>query len=300
MAIIKRKRRPRRAKAQSGSERSAEAQVPVHEGEENVTGQDERLVFPEAEAWLPVEDEAPVAARDEARVGAEEVTPVAAQGETSNEDAVRVVGAEAVPGPAGDEVPVAGKDEAQARPDTVRFIVEDEMSSADGDTIEIKDKLPSPVEESTPAPHGDAPQPLIEVKAPVIPVDEMPTPIREVEKEEESLGRRKHARFVVKGGAKGRVAVVWDAVLLNLSLGGALIEHTNVVRSGTPSSLELEPQGKKIRLRCRVARSVADRLEEQPDGEQELVYRTGLQFVEPSEETLQVIGDYLDLLTEAE
>ncbi len=97
----------------------------------------------------------------------------------------------------------------------------------------------------------------------------------------------------MKGGAKGRVAVVSDAVLLDISIGGALIEHASVVRPGTPSSLELDLEGKRIRLRCRVARSVVDRIEVQSDGERELIYHTGLQFVEPSDETLQVIGDYI-------
>jgi hypothetical protein len=38
-------------------------------------------------------------------------------------------------------------------------------------------------------------------------------------------------------------------------------------------------------------------MEVQPDGEQELIYQTGLQFVEPSDETLQVIGDYIQSLS---
>lgn len=250
-----------------------------------MTVQNEAMVFPEDEAPVPVGDETPIPDRGEAQVCAEEEMSVAAQGEPSVEDEVRVIGAEEVPGPAGDEAPTPVEDEAQATPhDKVRFFVEVEAPPAAKDKTEVEDRLPVPIGESALIPHGD----------------EAPIPIREVAKEEESLERRKHARFAVKGGAKGRVAAVWDAVLLDLSLGGALIEHANVVRPGTPSSLELELQGKKIRLRCRVARSVADRIEKQPDGERELVYRTGLQFVEPSDETLQVIGDCLHSLTEDE
>ena len=264
-----------------------------------MTVENEAIIFSEEAAQVPAADETPVPDRGEAQMGAEEETPVAPQGETSAEDEIQLVGAEEVPDPAGDESPAPVEDEAQAAThDKVRFFVEDEAPPAAKDETEVEDQLPEPIGESALAAHADEPLVIVEERAPVVPVDEAPIPVREDAQEEESLGRRQHARFVVKGGAKGRVAVVWDAVLLNLSLGGALIEHANVVRPGTPSSLELELQGKKIRLRCRVARSVADRIEKQPDGERELVYRTGLQFVEPSDETLQVIGEYLHLLNE--
>ena len=172
--------------------------------------------------------------------------------------------------PTEEAVPVEREARATTQ-DRVRFIVGDDAPVGAGDEIQV----------------------IAEDEAPGIARDEVSAPIREVAKEEQTLGRRKHARFVVKGEAKGRVSVIWDAVLLDISLGGALIEHANVVRPGTPSSLELDLGGKKIRLRCRVARSVADRIEVQSDGERELIYHTGLQFVEPSDETLQVIGDYI-------
>ena len=168
-----------------------------------------------------------------------------------------------------------------------------------GDEIQViaEDEALAPLQDEALVPTGDEIQVIAEDEAPGIARDEVSDPIREVAKEELTLGRRKHARFVVKGEAKGRVAVIWDAVLLDISLGGALIEHANVVRPGTPSSLELDLGGKRIRLRCRVARSVADRIEVQSDGERELIYHTGLQFVEPSDETLQVIGDYIHPIT---
>lgn len=88
-----------------------------------------------------------------------------------------------------------------------------------------------------------------------------------------------------------------DASLVDISLGGALIEHAQVVRPGTLSSLDLELQGKKLRVKCRVARSIVNRIEGQPDGEQALIYHTGLEFLEPSEETRQLINDYIQSIT---
>lgn len=51
-------------------------------------------------------------------------------------------------------------------------------------------------------------------------------------------------------------------------------------------------------VRCRVVRSVINRVELQADGERALIYHTGLQFLGPSEETRQVITDYIQSITE--
>jgi hypothetical protein len=47
-----------------------------------------------------------------------------------------------------------------------------------------------------------------------------------------------------------------------------------------------------------VIRSVVNRIELQPDGEQALIYHTGLEFLDLSEETRQVISDYIQSITE--
>ncbi|MEE8228545.1 MAG: PilZ domain-containing protein [candidate division NC10 bacterium] len=105
--------------------------------------------------------------------------------------------------------------------------------------------------------------------------------------------RRQHGRFVVGGGTKGRVTSIYDARILDISPGGSLIEHAHLVRPGTMSSLDLDLLGKRMSLKCRVARSVVHRSEVQPDGEQALIYRTGLEFLHPSDETRQVISDFI-------
>lgn len=105
--------------------------------------------------------------------------------------------------------------------------------------------------------------------------------------------RRQHARFVVGGRAKGRVTAIYDARILDISTGGSLVEHTSVVRPGTLSSLDIVVLGKRMSLKCRVARSVVHRTEIQPDGDQELVYHTGLEFLDRSDETRRLIIDYI-------
>lgn len=105
--------------------------------------------------------------------------------------------------------------------------------------------------------------------------------------------QRQHARFVVRGKVKGRITSVYDAYILNIGLGGALIEHAHVVRPGSSSSLDLDLQGKRLSLRCRVARSVVHRVELQPDGERALIYHTGLEFIDTPKETRLMISNYI-------
>ncbi len=109
----------------------------------------------------------------------------------------------------------------------------------------------------------------------------------------EKSEKRRHTRFVVGGKTKARVTAVYDASLVDISLGGALIEHTDIVRPGTLSYLVLTIKGRQVSVRCRVVRSVVDRPEAAPDGEQILIYRTGLEYIELSEENLRLIDDYI-------
>ncbi len=277
-----------------------------------------------AESGKEREDEARVPDQDEVRVSAEEEAPGVSPDEASADDESSVLLEDEMRVSAEDEAPVLRRDEPRVTTQyNVRFIVVDEAAvasedeildigeaeahvSAEGEAslipeyellVPLVDDAFVPTEDAAPGSAQDEVQVIVEHEAPVVALDEASGPIREDAKEEQELGRRKHPRFVVKGETKGRVAAVSDAVLLNISLGGALIEHAGVVRPGTPSSLELDLRGKRIRLRCRVARSVGNRIEVQPDGEQELIYHTGLQFVEPSDETLQVIGDYIQSLS---
>ncbi len=115
---------------------------------------------------------------------------------------------------------------------------------------------------------------------------------RPVAVEEERRERGRYPWFV-KGEVSGRIAAAYEASLLNISLGGALIEHVHMVRPGTVTSLVLNMHGKAAKLSCRVARSMVSRVEAQPDGERDVIYHTGLEFLESSHESQQLISDYL-------
>jgi hypothetical protein len=137
----------------------------------------------------------------------------------------------------------------------------------------------------------------IELEATVweVAAEESPRLEAAVKKASKGTGRdrRQHARFVVGGRTKGRVTAIYDARILDISPGGSLIEHSHVVRPGTLSCLDLDLLGKRMSLRCRVARSVVHRTEVQPDGDKELIYHTGLEFLDSSDETRKMIIDYI-------
>ncbi|MFQ5961261.1 MAG: PilZ domain-containing protein [Candidatus Methylomirabilales bacterium] len=105
--------------------------------------------------------------------------------------------------------------------------------------------------------------------------------------------RRRHPRFVVGGKPTTRMTAVYEASLVDISLGGALIEHAHIVRPGTISYLILTLKAGDVSVRCRVVRSVVHRPEVDPEGERVLIYRTGLEYVDLSHETLRLLDDYI-------
>lgn len=106
---------------------------------------------------------------------------------------------------------------------------------------------------------------------------------------ERAEGRR-YPRFI-GGEANARIAAGYEASLLNISLGGALVEHAYLVHPGTVSSLVINVNGRAMKLRCRVVRSAVHRLEVQQDGQGDVIYHSGLEFLEPSGEAQQMISD---------
>ncbi|MFQ5931213.1 MAG: PilZ domain-containing protein [Nitrospiraceae bacterium] len=98
---------------------------------------------------------------------------------------------------------------------------------------------------------------------------------------EERRESRQYPRVVVGTKIKGQTHGIERGSVLNLSVGGALIEHAKIVRPGTILSLVLNLQRRETRVRCRVVWSAAHRAELQPNGQEELIYRTGVEFVGP-------------------
>ena len=77
------------------------------------------------------------------------------------------------------------------------------------------------------------------------------------------------------------------ALILDIGINGALVEHQGPARTGQPFELEFRWQGSEITFQCEVIRST---IVTPPEGDQPAVSHTGLQFNVPggdSEERLQ-------------
>jgi len=113
--------------------------------------------------------------------------------------------------------------------------------------------------------------------------------------------RRGDLRWEVRGRPPGRMTPLHKATyhtvsLVDISMGGALIEHSTKVGPGTPAFLTLlihMVHGWEAGLMCQVVRSVVDRYDVDPTGKRDLVYRTGLKFLAPSEVSRRVIVGYI-------
>lgn len=110
------------------------------------------------------------------------------------------------------------------------------------------------------------------------------------------IDRRRHLRWRVGEGLTGRIASKNEASILDISLGGALVEHSNLVRPGTLSFLTLLLRVQEVNLRCRVVRSAIYRFKTWPTGEQEHLYRTGVEFLALSEDSRRMIDKYINFL----
>lgn len=85
-------------------------------------------------------------------------------------------------------------------------------------------------------------------------------------------------------------------VVVDVSTGGALIEHPNIVRPGTICSLTLSLPRENVSLKCRVVRSGIYGQEVWPTGERNYIYRTGLELLELSDASQGLIGEYIESL----
>lgn len=101
--------------------------------------------------------------------------------------------------------------------------------------------------------------------------------------------RRRYPRWVIAGRFVARLTPIHDAILIDLSPTGALVEHLDRVPPGTTVFLTLsflENGKKKMGLRCKVVRSTAHRSEVGSNGQRDVIYRSGLEFFG----TLQPLG----------
>jgi len=108
--------------------------------------------------------------------------------------------------------------------------------------------------------------------------------------------KRRYPRWAVEGRLTGRFSDIFLVAVVDISLAGTLIEHVSELEPGVVSLLNLAFPGHESAQKCRVVRSDVHRVEILPIGTQDLVYRTGLEFLQASEEFRGLLNGYIEFL----
>jgi len=105
------------------------------------------------------------------------------------------------------------------------------------------------------------------------------------------LEKRRSPRVEVAGKVGSSIRAVIEASLLNLSTTGALVEHSHVLHLGSIYTLTIYTEKKELAMKCRVVRSFVSHSSKTEKGERALIYKSGLDFVDPRKEDLERIAD---------
>lgn len=125
------------------------------------------------------------------------------------------------------------------------------------------------------------------------PVVEIPPPPQEYNIQ------RRGARVRVPPGIAAKLHL-WDVTLIDLSLSGALIEHTHRVRVGELYYLSFQVEGLHVRVKARAVRSFVSHHVPMTGDERQLFYRTGVEFTDLPDDTAKSVSAYLDRLRTSE
>lgn len=109
-----------------------------------------------------------------------------------------------------------------------------------------------------------------------------------------SAGKRRHQRLTFQEPLSDVITATHDVRILDLSLGGARVEHTNILRPGSMCHLRLPLRGRRVMLLCHVVWSRAvGRVEGETRGTG-LLFHSGLQFVNVPSELRTLVAEYLE------
>lgn len=99
---------------------------------------------------------------------------------------------------------------------------------------------------------------------------------------------RRFPRFQVRGIA-GTITAPHEAEVLDLSMGGALLEHQGMLAIGDPCFVGLANSHEPVHIRCRVVHSRVSRAE--PGGV--LYYRSGVEFLDLSPDAERALETFI-------
>jgi hypothetical protein len=84
--------------------------------------------------------------------------------------------------------------------------------------------------------------------------------------------------------------------LIDLSVSGALIEHSIPVRIGNLYRISIPVEGHQVQVSARAIRAYASHFITGEDGEKHVVYRTGMVFVKLERDAARRLAAYVDRL----
>jgi two-component system OmpR family response regulator len=113
-------------------------------------------------------------------------------------------------------------------------------------------------------------------------------PAKEVSKD-----RRRSARVRMRAETPAQLHLM-EVNLVDLSLSGALVEHTEPVRPGEIYRLSFPVSGKEVHVLARAVRAFASHRVTVAGGERKVVYRTGMEFVGVEKSAADAIAAYVN------
>jgi hypothetical protein len=91
-------------------------------------------------------------------------------------------------------------------------------------------------------------------------------------------GERRHPRIPVPEGVKCRLAPAWSAQIIDISVGGARVEHHGLLKPGGLSRLVISHKKIDVELPCKVVWSKVVGAKEIGGTKRELLCQSGVKF----------------------
>jgi PilZ domain len=107
-------------------------------------------------------------------------------------------------------------------------------------------------------------------------------------------GKRRHARLTFKEPVTDQITASHEVQILDLSLGGARVEHTTILRPGSTCHLRLPLKDQAVTVMCNVVWSQAVG---RAEGEQRgtgLLFQSGLEFTNLAAEVQKLLTAFLE------
>jgi len=106
--------------------------------------------------------------------------------------------------------------------------------------------------------------------------------------------RRQHSRLTFSEPVSGAVTSSHAVHILDLSLGGARVEHTIILRPGSSCYIRVPISQRVLTVNCRIVWSKAISRTEGEAGQTGLLYHSGVQFGSMAQDTRTMLTAYLD------